>query len=41
MSSKGQFEELEALYDTLTGKVKHWPISLENMIQTTEVTFIL
>ncbi len=38
---KGQLEELEALYDTLTGKTSTWPIELWDMAQTTEVTFWL
>tara|TARA_B100000925_G_scaffold286543_2_gene264443 strand:+ start:90 stop:380 length:291 start_codon:yes stop_codon:yes gene_type:complete len=38
VSRKGQFEELEALYSALVGETD-WPISLEEMIQTTEITF--
>ncbi len=40
-SDKGQKEELEALYDTLKGNAKDWPIALEDMIQTTEATFLI
>ena len=40
-SDKGQKEELEALYETLKGNSKDWPISLEDMIQTTEATFLI
>ncbi len=40
-SDKGQKEELEALYETLKGNVLDWPISLEDMIQTTESTFLI
>ena len=40
-SDKGQKEELEALYETLKGKVLDWPISLEDLIQTTESTFLI
>ncbi|WP_323665201.1 bi-domain-containing oxidoreductase [Aliarcobacter butzleri] len=39
ISEKGQFEELEALYETLSGKTTKWPIELWDMIQTTEITF--
>lgn len=39
ISQKGQFEELEALYETLSGKTAKWPIELWDMIQTTEITF--
>lgn len=39
ISEKGQFEELEALYETLSGKTAKWPIELWDMIQTTEITF--
>ena len=39
-SEKGQFEELIELHDTLTGKSKQWPISLDSLIETTEVSFI-
>ena len=40
-SDKGQKEELEALYETLKGNTKEWPISLEDMIETTEATFLI
>ena len=40
-SEKGQKEELEALYETLKGNTKDWPIALEDMIQTTEATFLV
>ena len=40
-SDKGQKEELEALYETLKGDKKEWPISLEDMVQTTEATFLI
>ncbi|MEJ6736517.1 MAG: bi-domain-containing oxidoreductase [Flavobacteriales bacterium] len=40
-SDKGQKEELEALYETLKGNKKEWPISLEDMVQTTEATFLI
>ncbi len=38
ISNKGQYEELEALYETLkvTGS---WPISLDDIVQTTLATF--
>lgn len=39
LSEKGQFEELEVLYETLSGKADKWPIELWDMIQTTEITF--
>lgn len=40
-SDKGQKEELEVLYETLKGNTKDWPIALEDMIQTTEATFLI
>ena len=40
-SDKGQKEELEALYETLKGNNKSWPIALEDMLQTTEATFLI
>ncbi len=39
LSEKGQFEELERFYKTLSGKTEKWPIELWDMIQTTEITF--
>ncbi len=39
ISQKGQFEELEVLHDTLSGKNDKWAIELWDMIQTTEITF--
>ena len=41
ISQKGQFEELEALSQTLKGNKKHWPIELWDMIQTTEISFLI
>jgi predicted dehydrogenase/threonine dehydrogenase-like Zn-dependent dehydrogenase len=38
-SQKGQIEELEHLYDTLTGVNINWPIELWDLVQTTEATF--
>lgn len=38
---KGHREELEALYHTLSGETFEWPISLESMLDTTEMTFRL
>lgn len=40
-SDKGQKEELEALYETLKGTKKDWPIALWDMTQTTEATFLI
>ncbi|MBL7136189.1 MAG: bi-domain-containing oxidoreductase [Candidatus Marinimicrobia bacterium] len=37
-SQKGQLEEIERLYNTLTGRNPEWPIPLWDMIQTTEAT---
>jgi len=37
-SQKGQLEELLALYETLKGNKKGWPIGLWDMAQTTEAT---
>ncbi len=39
VSNKGHKEELERLYETLTGNTKAWPIELWDMIQTTKATF--
>ena len=36
---KGQFEELEELAGCLIGERNGWPIALESMIETTEITF--
>lgn len=41
ISEKGQFEELEILYETLKGNKKEWPIAFWDMIQTTEATFVI
>lgn len=41
ISQKGQYEELEALYESIKGNKKEWPIELWDMVQTTEVTFII
>jgi len=40
-SQKGQFEELLALYDSLTGKSKKWPIEYWELIQTSEISFTI
>ena len=40
-SQKGQLEELEVLYETIKGNKKEWPIELWDIMQTTEVTFII
>ncbi len=39
-SEKGQKEELEYLYDSISGNANSWPIALEDLIQTTETTFL-
>lgn len=41
VSQKGQLEELEALSQTIKGNKKHWPIELWDMIQTTEISFLI
>ena len=41
ISQKGQYEELEILSDSLTGKKKEWPIELWDIVQTTSATFII
>jgi len=38
---KGHLEELECLYNSLTGKLNGWPISLYDLIQTTQVSFLI
>lgn len=40
-SQKGHFEELEKLHETLKGKTKQWPIEFWDMVQTTEITFLI
>lgn len=39
ISQKGHMEEIDALYQTLCGSKKEWPIALWDMFQTTELTF--
>jgi len=41
VSDKGQLEELKVLANCLLGNEKKWPISLESIIETTELTFRL
>ena len=41
LSQKGQYEELEVLYEVLKGNKKEWAIELWDMIQTTEATFLI
>ncbi|WP_169764353.1 bi-domain-containing oxidoreductase [Campylobacter mucosalis] len=41
ISQKGQFEELEVLFETLKGNKKEWPIELWDIVQTTEATFLI
>jgi predicted dehydrogenase/Zn-dependent alcohol dehydrogenase len=41
ISQKGQMEEIEALYQTINGSQKEWPIDLWDMCQTTEITFAI
>jgi predicted dehydrogenase/threonine dehydrogenase-like Zn-dependent dehydrogenase len=41
ISRKGHLEELERLYDTVTGKNPSWPIEFWDMVQTTETTFLV
>jgi predicted dehydrogenase/threonine dehydrogenase-like Zn-dependent dehydrogenase len=38
-SEKGQLEELIDCHEYLSGKQDHWPISLDDIIETTEITF--
>lgn len=40
-SQKGQLEELEDVYEYLSGKTSHLPIELEDLFQTTEISFLL
>ncbi|MGC8737225.1 MAG: hypothetical protein ACP5UA_01115 [Candidatus Hydrogenedens sp.] len=40
-SQKGYFEEILALYDSITGKNPDLPIPLPELFQTTEATFII
>lgn len=41
VSQKGQLEELEALFEALKGSKKGWPIELWDMVQTTEISFLI
>ena len=38
-SQKGQADEIIDLYNSITGKVNHWPIDFWDIVQTTEATF--
>ena len=40
LSQKGQLEELQVLYSCLKGENGWWPISLEEMVETTKASFI-
>ncbi len=40
-SQKGQFEELLDLHAVLTGEKEKWPVELWDLIQTTEISFIV
>jgi len=40
-SQKGHYEELKVFYDSITGKNPEWPIPLSDLIQTTEITFLI
>ena len=39
VSEKGQLDEMQVLSECLSNEKTGWPITLESMIQTTEVTF--
>ena len=39
VSDKGQLDEIQFLSECLSNEKTGWPITLESMIQTTEVTF--
>jgi predicted dehydrogenase/threonine dehydrogenase-like Zn-dependent dehydrogenase len=41
VSEKGHLKELEILNDVLKGKTSQWPIELWDLIQTTELTFMV
>lgn len=41
ISQKGQLEELKVLYHSLTETNQPWPISLEEMIETTRASFVV
>lgn len=38
---KGHLDELEVLYDVLSGKLDRWPVELWDLFQTTELTFTI
>jgi predicted dehydrogenase/threonine dehydrogenase-like Zn-dependent dehydrogenase len=40
-SEKGHIQELNILYDYLSGKRSNWPIDLNQLIETTEATFTI
>jgi predicted dehydrogenase len=40
-SQKGQLEELEEIHNCLSGKNKKLPIELDDLFQTSEVSFLL
>ena len=39
ISAKGHLEELARLHETLNGANASWPISLDSMVETTNITF--
>jgi hypothetical protein len=38
---KGHLKELEIFLDSIAGKTEKWPIELWDIVQTTELTFML
>ena len=40
-SDKGHLDELNVLYDFMSGKRLNWPIDLNQIIETTEATFTI
>jgi predicted dehydrogenase/threonine dehydrogenase-like Zn-dependent dehydrogenase len=41
VANKGHLEELRVLADCIAGRAESWPISLANLVETTQITFSL
>ena len=39
-SDKGHYEELLVLFDSLNGYKKNWPIPLNDLLQTSKISFL-
>jgi len=41
INEKGHLEQLLSFYNSISGNYQNWPIELWDMIQTTEVSFMI